>query len=414
MNYFQYVLLGISFLSIYSAFFYTLFFFIEKDKLNNENKTKKKQRVSIISSMYNEEKNIEKWITSLLEQDYPLDIYIVDDNSTDKTPEICKKYAKQGLITFIQNKENKGKVPNINFLLKNHVKTELFCVLDGDCFYEKGAVEDMAKHFNDKKVGSVIPTTKISGARNLLERVQAVEYYLSSFLRPISSLFGGVYTTNGLTMFRTKAVREAGYFDESTLTEDMDMCMRLYANGYKIKGDSKPHACTYPERTIKDYLKQRKRWQTGFVDNFISHYPTIKKHPGMVYVTFPLAFAWVSIITGLFARVVYHSTNSTFRLSRTLRMINYDIMFYLNQMYSNFYVIRLNIVNVTFFTSTVIFFALLVFAISKVENREKLKTVLNVPIYILTYSILLTLTWLATYGYILKNKGRRVGWTHQT
>ena len=237
---------------------------------------------------------------------------------------------------------------------------------------------------------------------------------LVSFLRPIMSVFEGIYTTNGLTMFRTKAAKEVGCFDENNLTEDMDICMKLYAAGYKIKGDVHPHSYTLPVNKFSTFVRQRRRWQVGMIDNFMAHFPTIKKHPGMKYVTFPISFAWIGLITGLFIRTVYNVTDSLINFMSHLKAINYDILFYLKELFANPTFLRFNIVTTTMMVSSFIFISLLIFATSRIEDKKKLKAMLNTPIYVLTYSILLTITWLSSYAYIIKSRGKRQAWTHET
>ena len=66
--------------------------------------------VSIIMTCYNEEKTISYSIESLLYQTYKnIEIIIVDDNSTDNTSSILKKYDEEyDNIKVIYNKVNKG------------------------------------------------------------------------------------------------------------------------------------------------------------------------------------------------------------------------------------------------------------------------------------------------------------------
>jgi len=49
--------------------------------------------VSVIMSVHNDERTVEKSIESILEQDYKnLELLLIDDGSSDNTYEICKKY----------------------------------------------------------------------------------------------------------------------------------------------------------------------------------------------------------------------------------------------------------------------------------------------------------------------------------
>ncbi len=417
MNLFQFVLLGISFLSIYSASFHMLTYILyRKEAYEKDIRVRNfKPTVSIVIPAYNEEKNIERNIKSALNQTYPVEVYVVDDASTDRTREICEKYAKEGKIHYFRMEKNRGKVPNVNFVLKNHIKTDLFCVLDADCFYEKDTVEKMIPHFSNKNVAAVIPTVKIFNPRNWIERIQSVEYFLASFLRPLVGLYSGIHTTNGLTMFRTEAVRKVGYFDERDLTEDMDMCMRLVGKGYKVVSEPRAHAYTLPVSTLRAFIKQRRRWNTGLVDNFFEHICVVKRVPGMKYITFPLVFAWVGIITGLFARMAYNIPKSLIDFLETLSAINYDLVFYIKEIIlPNPTFVRFNMVTTTMLLSSAIFLSLLSYSITRLEKRERFKKVINTPLYGLTYSILLTLAWLATYVFMIKNGRVRKGWTHQT
>lgn len=52
--------------------------------------------ISVIIPVYNVEKYLNKCITSVVEQTYKnLEIIIVDDGSTDQSPEICDEWEKE-------------------------------------------------------------------------------------------------------------------------------------------------------------------------------------------------------------------------------------------------------------------------------------------------------------------------------
>jgi glycosyltransferase involved in cell wall biosynthesis len=69
--------------------------------------------------VYNGDRFIEEAIESVLTQTYQdWELHISDNNSTDKTTEICKKFAlKDDRITYVKQDENIGAVNNFLFLL---------------------------------------------------------------------------------------------------------------------------------------------------------------------------------------------------------------------------------------------------------------------------------------------------------
>ena len=88
--------------------------------------------ISIIIPVYNTEKYIERCLQSVLAQTYQqFEIIIVDDGSTDKSIEICKKYAlKTSKIKIVQIK-NSGQSVARNVGIKNALG-DYICFVDSD------------------------------------------------------------------------------------------------------------------------------------------------------------------------------------------------------------------------------------------------------------------------------------------
>jgi len=87
--------------------------------------------VSILIDTYNHENFIEKAITSVLEQDFPTEnreIIVVDDGSTDRTPEILRKFEPH---IRILSKSNGGQASSFNFGIPE-CRGEIITFLDGD------------------------------------------------------------------------------------------------------------------------------------------------------------------------------------------------------------------------------------------------------------------------------------------
>ena len=68
-----------------------------------------KPAVSIIVPVYNGEKTLERCVDSVLKQEYEdFELFLVNDGSTDKTREICDRYAASDERVLVIHKENSG------------------------------------------------------------------------------------------------------------------------------------------------------------------------------------------------------------------------------------------------------------------------------------------------------------------
>ena len=93
----------------------------------------KKNLVSIITPMYNSEKFIEATIKSVLNQTYQeWEMLIIDDCSTDNSPNIVKSYMQQdSRIKCIKTETNKG-VSNARNLALSKATGQFIAFLDSD------------------------------------------------------------------------------------------------------------------------------------------------------------------------------------------------------------------------------------------------------------------------------------------
>ena len=110
---------------------------------------------SIVMSVYNEEKDIEKCIQSVLNQTYKhFEFIIIDDCSTDKTLKIIEHFAKiTNRIKVIKNKENLGLVKSLNKGIFA-AKYDWIARIDGDDYWVPQKLVLQNKMLNiDTKIG---------------------------------------------------------------------------------------------------------------------------------------------------------------------------------------------------------------------------------------------------------------------
>jgi len=93
--------------------------------------------VSVLIDTHNHERFIEQAIVSALEQDFPeaeREIIVVDDGSTDRTPEIVKKFEPR---VRLLRKENGGQASAFNAGIPE-CRGEIVAFLDGDDWWAPG------------------------------------------------------------------------------------------------------------------------------------------------------------------------------------------------------------------------------------------------------------------------------------
>jgi glycosyltransferase involved in cell wall biosynthesis len=93
--------------------------------------------ISILIDTYNHERYIEQAVVSALEQDIPAseyEILVVDDGSTDRTPDIVKKFARR---VRLLSKKNGGQASAFNAAFPE-LRGEIIAFLDGDDWFVPG------------------------------------------------------------------------------------------------------------------------------------------------------------------------------------------------------------------------------------------------------------------------------------
>ena len=106
--------------------------------------------VSIIVPVYNVEKYLEECLDSIINQTYSdLDVILVDDGSTDSSPDICERYAeKDNRIRVIH--KNTGGASSARNIGLDYAQGEYVYFMDSDDYLEKDAIDLLVRTAEDK------------------------------------------------------------------------------------------------------------------------------------------------------------------------------------------------------------------------------------------------------------------------
>lgn len=147
-----------------------------------------KKLVSVIVTAYNIEDYLPRCMESLLAQTYePLEIIVVDDGSTDRTAEICDRYAEENAHVTAIHKGNGGPSAARNAGLKV-AQGEYIGYVDGDDWIQPDMYEKMLEACLEtgaqiaictyREVGEGAEEIHPTGKRIELTREKALEMYI--------------------------------------------------------------------------------------------------------------------------------------------------------------------------------------------------------------------------------------------
>ena len=331
---FEIYIIIISFISLYVSVFWIIVSSLTKT--NEVPKLKEMPFVSIAVPAWNEEKTIIQTLQSLIDLDYDknkLEIIVVDDGSTDNTKNVVEQFIKEHKIKYIKliSQKNTGKAGALNTALKN-VKCEFFGVFDADSIASRQSLKVMLPYFSvADNVGAVITPIKVADPKNIIEKVQRIEYIFSSFIRKLMSNVGTLHITHGvLSLFRADVLKKLGGFDDvknKNLTEDYEIALRLTNNHYQILLCEENINYTKVPDNVRTLWFQRVRWFRGFIVNGIKYRNMImRKRYGLLgRFQIPLELFTFLIVITSFCFFLYQAVNKIYNLLIRIYILRFDI-----------------------------------------------------------------------------------------
>jgi cellulose synthase/poly-beta-1,6-N-acetylglucosamine synthase-like glycosyltransferase len=234
--------------------------------------------VSIIVPVKDEEKVVGRLLEAFLNVDYPpekREIIIVEDGSTDKTVEICEKYARRNpnQIRLIRRPISNGKPSALNYALK-HVRGEIVAVFDADSVPESNVLLKAAKYFEDPPTAAVQGRLYFTNAdENMLSKFisyeEAVRY--ETYLRGKDFLNLFVPLTGSCYFVRKNILNKVDGWNGKSLSEDLELSTRLVEAGYKIRYASDVRSWQENPVNLSQLFRQRARWFRGSMEVAIKY-----------------------------------------------------------------------------------------------------------------------------------------------
>ena len=412
MNFGEGLMYVTSFFGLFTSIYF-LFTLLENKKfLKNPAPLKEiLPKVSVIVPAFNEEDTIEDTIKSLLNLDYPkekLDIYIIDDGSSDKTYEVSKKFAADNV--FVYHKENGGKASALNFALKK-ADSEFVASLDADSFVSPDALKKMIGYFNSESVMAVTPSLKVYKARTILQKVQRIEYLFGIFLRKVFAFLGCIHVTPGpFTVYRKSFFINHGGYDENNLTEDIEVALRIQHHQYVIENSVNASVYTVSPTKWKTLLKQRLRWYVGFTENVIRYKHIFSaKHGQLGLFILPASFLSVILAILTLGYMFQQTIRQNAKALMNMYSVDFDILSFIRPNTDLFF---MNINTLTFIGVFAVTAGIIIIWSAKKISEEKESIKFSYVLFMVLYWALFAFWWFMAWFY--KIIGKKISWGHKS
>ncbi|MBE9039251.1 glycosyltransferase family 2 protein [Oscillatoriales cyanobacterium LEGE 11467] len=241
--------------------------------------------ISVLVAAKNEEAVIGSLVERLCHLNYPVDryeVWIIDDNSSDGTAAVLKELVgKYDRLNVLHRTADAcgGKSGALNQALKL-ATGEILAVFDADARVSPDLLRQVIPQFDRPRIGAVQLRKVISNAgRNFWTRGQATEMIFDAFLQQQRHATGGIGELRGNGQFvRRKALASCGYFNEETITDDLDLTLRLHLDGWDIDCAFFP---TVGEEGVTDAVSlwhQRSRWAEGGYQRYLDYWRLISRN----------------------------------------------------------------------------------------------------------------------------------------
>lgn len=283
-------------------------------------KLEKYPTITVLVPSFNSGKTLKRSLEAIRAMQYPnpFRVIVMDDASTDGSIEQVKSMAGVEIVTL---EKNGGKAAALNRGI-SLCDTDLVACIDSDTYPDPMTLMRAVPYFyRREKVGAVTLFITVSNkAKNLLTRVQELEYYSSfGFTSKVMAKINGLMVTPGpMSIYKRDMLVKIGGYDEKNITEDMEMGLRIQSHGYHIECCTDVLVPTEVPETFKALYRQRIRWFRGTIFNLqkyghmmldtrfgdfgIFSYPTVVIYVFFTWMIFSILF--FRIATSIFSSIV--------------------------------------------------------------------------------------------------------------
>jgi cellulose synthase/poly-beta-1,6-N-acetylglucosamine synthase-like glycosyltransferase len=230
--------------------------------------------MTVIVPTYNEISNIVPRLENIAACAYPsgdLFVIVVDSASGDGTADAAEAFARDHAslsITVLREEKRGGKAAATNFALRA-CTTDLILVTDAPTRFDPGALEHIARRFDDPRVGAATGRFVIFEQRTATQREESLFWRIRNLLRNLEADVDSTPFLSGeMCCFRRNLIN---YIDTDSIADDMNAALRVRRDGYRAVVE--PRALYTEPRSpeVRDLLVRKVSRAAGGVQELLRH-----------------------------------------------------------------------------------------------------------------------------------------------
>lgn len=223
--------------------------------------TESRPKISVVVPVYNCSNTIGKCLDSLIRVDHPsYEAIVVDDGSTDTTAQICRSYRRAQLISL--DKGGPSRARNVGIGI---ARGEFIAFTDGDCVVDTQWLRELEKGFISPDVAGVggdqVSPEDDSDAGKLVHEFLKTVGFVADYVKTGTSLRKTPHNPSCNSMYRKKALEEAGGFDENLWPgEDVELDLKICRLGYTLMYNPAAKVAHHRPDTCGKFARMFKRY----------------------------------------------------------------------------------------------------------------------------------------------------------
>ncbi|MEM6500395.1 MAG: glycosyltransferase family 2 protein [Cyanobacteria bacterium P01_C01_bin.89] len=258
--------------------------------------------VSVLVSAKDEEAVVGRLVEQLDQVDYPRDHYeavVIDDASGDRTPALLDELAgKSQSVIAVHRKPGAGggKSGALNAVIPQ-TKGDILAIFDADAQFSPDLFRRVVPLFQSATLGAVQLQKSVAQTvlnqperHNLWVQGQTAEMQLDCCLQQQRISADGIGELRGNGQFlRRAALDDCRGFNEETITDDLDLTLRLHLKGWNIEAVTEPAVIEEGVTTAKALWHQRNRWAEGGYQRYLDYWQSLGRNQMGSAKTFDMA-----------------------------------------------------------------------------------------------------------------------------